>query len=321
MRPGIHGSGMQRRAFLAALAAAPFGAGCGGDAERKGLRLSVTCDMFRGEDIRLPIDTVDGRDPRPEPRRKTTPADACKIIQEIGYEGVEMFDWRDSAELEAYAAATREFGLEVVAITANKGVRAPGCGLTDPAEREGFLAEIRRAIPVARGLSCRRLVVLTGFERQGIDRSEQMDSCVAGLRAAVPLLEDAGVTAIIEPINTLVTRPGYFLAGAREGFEMIRRVDSPRVKLLFDIYHVQVTDGNLILQIRQNLDWIGHFQIGDHPGRMQPGTGEIDYRNVFRAIYELQEQGLYDGFAALEYHPSVSLLQTLHDVLALATFD
>ena len=312
---------MQRRAFLAALAAVPFGAGCGqGDAARQGLKLSVTCDMFRGEDIGLPIDTVDGKDPRPEPRTKFTPAEACEMASLTGYEGVEMFDWRDPVEVEAYAAATREFGLEVVALTANKGVRAPGCGLTDPAEREGFLAEIRSAIGAASGLGCRRLVVLTGFERQGIGRSEQMDSCVAGLQAAVPLLEDAGMTAVIEPINTLVTRPGYFLAGAREGFEMLRRVDSPRVKLLFDIYHVQVTDGNLILQIRQNIDRIGHFQIGDHPGRMQPGTGEIDHRNVLRAIYELQNDGRYDGFASLEYHPSVPLRQTMAEVRRLANF-
>ena len=312
---------MQRRAFLAALAAVPFGTGCGeGDAARQWLKLSVTCDMFRGEDIGLPIDTVDGKDPRPEPRLKYPPDNACKLARALGYEGVEMFDWRDPVELEAYAAATREHGLEVVAITANKGVRAPGCGLTDPAEREGFLAEMRRAIGAACGLGCRRLVVLTGFERQGIDRSEQMDSCVAGLRAAVPLLEDAGMTAVIEPINTLVTRPGYFLPGAREGFAMLHRVDSPRVKLLFDVYHVQVTDGNLILQIRQHIDRIGHFQIGDHPGRMQPGTGEIDYRNVFRAIYELQNEGRYDGFVSLEYHPSVSLLETMVEVRRLANF-
>lgn len=311
---------MQRRAFLAALAAVPGSTGCStGDFGRNGLKLSVTCDMFRGEDIGLPIDTVDGKDPRPEPRQYA-PATACKLARDLGYDGVEMFDWRDPAELEAYAAATREFGLEVVALTANKGVRAPGCGLTDPAEREGFLAEIRRAIGAAAGLACQRLVVLTGFERQGVDRSEQMDSCVAGLRAAAPLLEDAGVTAVVEPINTLVTRPGYFLAGAREGFEMLRRVDSPHVKLLFDIYHVQVTDGNLILQIRENIDRIGHFQIGDHPGRMQPGTGEIDYRNVFRAIYELQQEGRFDGFASLEYHPSVPLVQTLAEVRGLANF-
>ena len=134
------------------------------------------------------------------------------------------------------------------------------------------------------------------------------------------MLERAGMTAIVEPIDALVTRPGWLLPGAKESLQMLRRVDSPHVKLLFDIYHVQVTDGDLILQIRNNIELIGHFQIGDHPGRMQPGTGEINYRNVFRAIYELQEDGLFGGFAGLEYHPSVSLPQTMAEVRELATF-
>jgi hydroxypyruvate isomerase len=93
------------------------------------------------------------------------------------------------------------------------------------------------------------------------------------------------------------------------------------VKLLFDIYHVQVMEGDLIPQIRENVDWIGHFHIGDHPGRMQPGTGEINYRNVFRAIYELQEAGKFTGYAALEYHPSVPLAHTMEEVRQLASFE
>ncbi len=313
---------MHRREFMAALAVAPFAAGCGhpAAAEPKGLKLSITCDMFRGEDRGLPLDTVDGRDPRPDPHIKYTPDEALALARSHGYQGFEMFDWRDAGERDAYAAAMKKHGLKAVCITANKGVRAPGCGLTDPAEREGFLREIEAATSAAEEFECRMLVVLTGFEREGVPRAEQMDSCVAGLREAAPMLEKAGMTFIIEPVNTLVTRRGYFLAGAREGFEMLRRVDSPNVKLLFDIYHVQVTDGDLILQIRDNVDLIGHFQIGDHPGRMQPGTGEINYRNVFRAIYELQEDGRFDGYSGLEFHPNVPLPQTMAEVRQLANF-
>lgn len=313
---------MHRRTFMAAMAAAaPFGSACGNpSAPPKGLRLSITCDMFLGAKRGLPIDTRDGEDPRPDPRRGYPPREAAALARQHGYEGVEMFDWRDAGERDAYAAAVAEHGLETVCLVANKGVRAPGCGLTDPAERDGFLEEVRLAGEAARNLACSRLVVLTGFARDGVPRTTQMDSCVAGLREAAPMLEAAGLTVIVEPINTLVTRPGYFLAGAREGFQMLRRVNSPNVKLLFDIYHVQVTDGDLILQIAENIDLIGHFQIGDHPGRMQPGTGEINYRNVFRAIHELQEDGRYEGFAALEYHPSVPLPQTMAEVRQLATF-
>lgn len=314
---------MHRRRFIKSLAGAvPLALGCGPESVElaRGLKLSVTCDMFRGAERGLPVDTVDGMDPRPDPEVSYAPHEALALASRHGYGGFEMFDWRNPEERASYAEAMREHGLELVCITANKGVRAPGCGLTDPAEREGFLREIADASTVAGEFGCTRLVVLTGFAREGVSRSEQMDSCVAGLREAVPILEQAGATIVVEPINTIVTRPGFFLAGAREGFEMLRRVDSPHVKLLFDIYHVQVTDGDLILQIQKNIDWIGHFQIGDHPGRMQPGTGEINYRNVFRAIFELQEDGRFDGYAGLEYHPSVTLPQTLAEVRQLANF-
>jgi hydroxypyruvate isomerase len=314
---------MQRRVFLSALAAAAVGARLGGQqpaARPNGLRLSITCDMFRGPDIRLPIDTAGRRDPRPEPRRKYIPAEALALTREQDYQAFELFDWRDPAEWSGYLKAKQATGLDCACIEANKGVRAPGCGLTNPAEREGFLTEIGNAIETAKKIGTRRLVVLTGLEREGVSRSEQMDSCVAGLRAAAPILEKAGMTAIVEPVNTRVTRPGFFLPSAREGFAMLRRVDSPHVKLLFDIYHVQISDGDLIPQIRDNIAWIGHFHIGDHPGRMQPGTGEINYRNVFQAIYELQEAGRFDGYAALEYHPSVTLEQTMADVRGLANF-
>lgn len=316
-------SAMRRRDFIGTLAAAgPFLAGCEEPPrpQTRGLKLSVTCDMFRGNERGLPVDTVDGKDPRPDPEVSYTPDEALALASSLGYEGFEMFDWRDADESAAYKMAMRTHGLEAVCITANKGVRAPGCGLTDPSEREGFLAEIAAASAAASEFGCKRLVVLTGFAREGVPRAEQVDSCVQGLREAVSILAKAGVTVVMEPINTLVTRPGYFLAGARQGFEILRRVDSPNVKLLFDIYHVQVTDGDLIGQIRNNIDLIGHFQIGDHPGRMQPGTGEINYRNVFRAIYELQEAGEYDGYASLEYHPSVALPQTMAEVRELANF-
>lgn len=313
---------MHRREFIAALSAPPLAFSCGRqpEAQTSGLKLSITCDMFRGNQRGLPVDTLDGEDPRPDPDVSYTADEGLALARSHGYEGFEMFDWRNGEERAAYAAARQKHALEAVCITANRGVRAPGCGLTDPAEREGFLAEIESASAIAKEFDCRRLVVLTGFEREGVPRAEQMASCVEGLRAAVPILENAGMTIVVEPINTIVTRPGYFLAGAREGFEMLKRVGSPHVKLLFDIYHVQATDGDIILQIQDNIDWIGHFQIGDHPGRMQPGTGEINYRNVFRVIHELQQAGRFGGYAGLEYHPSVTLPRTMAEVRQLANF-
>lgn len=286
----------------------------------QGLRLSVTCDMFRGPDVGLPFDNPGRTDPRPQPPRRYTPGEALELCHRSGYQGFEMLDWRNPAEREGYRRAQERWGLECVCLVVNKNPSTPGCGLVDPAEREGFLRELRACAQAARPFGARRLVVLTGMERQGVPRAEQMASCVEGLRAAVPILEDHDATIVVEPINTVVTRPGFFLATASEGFRLLDAVGSPRVQLLFDIYHQQAEEGNLVNLIREHIHQIGHFQIGDHPGRHQPGTGEIHYRNVFWAIYELQEEGRYAGYAGLEYHPTVALPETMGAVRELARF-
>ena len=280
--------------------------------------------MFRGRDRGLPEDAHKpealGRPSQGVSQRKYDPEDALALVHAAGYQAFEMFNWRDPIELEAYRQAQRKYALECACLVANKGVRAPGCSLTDPSEHEGFLREIENASAAAKTVGSKRLVVLSGMDRPGVSRAQQLAHCVSGLKAAAPLLERHGMTIVVETINTLVTRPGYFLCCSKEAFGMIERVASDRVKLLFDIYHVQVMDGHLIPQIRNQIDLIGHFQIGDHPGRHEPGTGEIHYRNVFRQIYELQQAGKFDGYAGLEYHPIAPLGQTLGVVRKLANF-
>jgi len=203
-------------------------------------------------------------------------------------------------------------------LVANKGVSAPGCGLVNPREREEFLKQTQLAIDAARAVGTQQLVTLTGNEMRGVPRSEQMANAVTALRAAAPMLEKSGVTAIVEVLNTYVDHAGYFLYNVRDGARLIDRVGSPSVKLLFDIYHVQIMEGNLIENIRNNIDRIGHFHVGDVPGRHQPGTGEINYRNVFKAIYDQGDR--FQGSVALEYSPTVPLEQDLATMRALANF-
>ena len=126
---------MNRRLFTSSMAAGMLGAisPCGAQrsaVQRRGLRLSVTCDMFRGEEVRLPFDTPDRRDPRPKPRRKLAPQQALALAQARGYQAFELFDWRDPVEWDGYREAQQTYGLNCACIEANKGVRAPGCGLS-----------------------------------------------------------------------------------------------------------------------------------------------------------------------------------------------
>jgi hydroxypyruvate isomerase len=143
-----------------------------------------------------------------------------------------------------------------------------------------------------------------------------MANCVATLQAAVPILEANGMTAIVELLNSTVDHPGYFLNTVEDGVEMVRRVGSPHVKLLLDIYHVQVQQGNIIQRIRDSFLEVGQYHFADVPGRHQPGTGEINFRNVFRAIYDLK----YEGFITAEYHPTDFTFRDLELVRDLATF-
>jgi hydroxypyruvate isomerase len=292
---------MDRRSFFGlaagALALTPMmPAAHANFAGKRGLRLSITWGMLS----RMPV------------------PQAMALLGSLGYDAFEMFDWRDPELLGTFVAEKNKSSLFCACLVANKGVTAPGCGLVNPRERQGFLRELGASVEAAKKMDCKQLVVLTGNELGGIPRSEQMSCAVAALREAAPLLEKNGVTAIIEILNTYVNHAGYFLYRVRDGAALVDHVGSPNVKLLFDIYHVQIMEGNLIENIRMNIDRIGHFHVGDVPGRHEPGTGEINYRNVFKAIYELGDR--FQGSVALEYSPLAPLEEDLAAMRALSNF-
>jgi Hydroxypyruvate isomerase len=238
-------------------------------------------------------------------------------VAKAGFDQCDNFDWRNPVEFAQFEEALKEFGLGAGVLVVNKkpDVNALGCGLVSPDEREGFLHELHLCIEAAKRVNCTRLEVLTGNAIEGVTRQQQMDSCVATLRAAVPILEENGMTALVELLNTTVDHPKYFLDLVEDGIDMIQRVGSPNVKLLFDIYHVQIMQGNLIQRIRDSIAYVGQFHFADVPGRHEPGTGEINFRNVFKALYDLE----YDGYTTAEYHPTDSSFRDLDLGRKLAT--
>ena len=120
------------------------------------------------------------------------------------------------------------------------------------------------------------LISQVGEFRQGVSRDDQEEALIAGLKAAAPMLEEAGITLVIEPLNELVNHPGYFLIRSDAAFDIIEEVDSPNVKVVFDIYHQQISEGNLIQNIVENIDKIGHFHAAGNPGRNELQFGEIN---------------------------------------------
>jgi len=238
-----------------------------------------------------------------------TLAQQLERVASSGYDGFEFGDWRAS-DPAAITILKKKLKLTCVSLVGNKGVNPKGMGLCDPAERDGFLAEIRASLEAAKRFEAEQMVVLSGFKIPGMTREQQHASMVEGLKRAHDIVASAGVTIVVEVINTLArieplnpkgdNHSRYFLDRSPEAFEMVREVGSPFVKILYDLYHVQIMEGNLIETIRANMAAIGHIHVADVPGRHEPGTGEIQFENVFRAI----EAANYKGFLGMEYIPS-----------------
>lgn len=244
-------------------------------------------------------------------------------VAEAGYQGFEFGDWR-AADANRIVGLKNKLKLECVCLVGNVSVNPKGMGLCNPAERDGFLAEIRASAEAARRFESRALVVLSGFKVPGMTRAAQHDSIVEGLKRAHDIVSPHGITMIVEVINTLApveplnphgnNHADYYLDRTAEAFDIARKTGSPFVKILYDTYHTQIMEGNLIETIRANIARIGHFHIGDVPGRHEPGTGEINFRNVFRAIAVTG----YTGYLGMEYIPSRDAMTTLRDVRTMA---
>ncbi|MEF8853861.1 MAG: TIM barrel protein [Haloarculaceae archaeon] len=209
----------------------------------------------------------------------------------LGADGVEFWGWREK-DLDAIRAATAAHDVPIVGCTA-------GGTLTDPDWVDEAAGTVRESIRVAAELNCRNLIVTTGSEQDGFDRSTQHDAVVDVLSAVTPDAEAAEVTLVLEPLNTAVDHPGYYLTSSSEGFEIVDEVGSERVRLLYDVYHQQITEGNIIQTVTENVDRIGHIHVADVPGRHEPGTGELNYPHIVSAI----EDAGYDGYVGCEFSP------------------
>lgn len=233
-------------------------------------------------------------------------------VRAAGLDAYEFWGWQ-SKDLAALAERQHALGLTAAAMVLDTGQP-----LVLPPDAATIRAATLASLAAAEALDCRTLICTVsppnaGDVAPGVARARQHDHIVAGLRLIAPLAEAAGVTIALEPLNVLVDHPGYYLTSAAEGFQIAREVDSPAVKLLFDIYHQQISEGNLLANILPNLAHIGHFHLADVPGRHEPGTGEIHYANVLRRI----DAAGYQGFVGLEYWPVAQAADTLRAVQAL----
>lgn len=185
-----------------------------------------------------------------------------------------------------------------------KGERGLGC-LPDRVDE--FRRSVDTAITYAKALGCPQVNCLAGIAPAGVDRAVLENVFVENLKYAAPRLADAGVKLLIEAINTKVDIPGFFLNGSSQAFALIDRVGSDNLYFQYDIYHMQVMEGDIARTIENNLDRIAHIQIADHPGRHEPGTGEINYP----FLYDFLDRIGYAGWVGAEYRPKSGTEQGL----------
>ncbi|MBD3921776.1 TIM barrel protein [Paenibacillus sp. PR3] len=219
--------------------------------------------------------------------------EALSLVKSSGYDAFEFWNWSNK-DIDKMRAEMDRLELSIATFCTEGGT------LVDREKHQAFLVGLSETVKVAQGLGCRSLIVTAGNELREVPREAQLENIVVGLRAAVPILEAAGVTLTLEPLNTAVDHPGYILARSDEAFDIIDQVGSEQVKVLYDIYHQQITEGNLVATMLPRLSSIGHIHAAGCPGRHELYKGEIHYANVFQA---LRSAG-YAGYVGLEYFPS-----------------
>ncbi len=226
-------------------------------------------------------------------------ADRIPRVAALGFKTYEFWGWWEK-DLDAIEKATKDHGLNVAVACVKTSFSGAATSMLTPEGKAPFVDAVKDCIKVAPRLNCSCFIVTTGNELKEVSRASQHAACVEALKAAAPVAEDAGITLVVEPLNLLVDHAGYYLSTSAEGFEMLNEVASPAVKLLFDIYHQQITEGNLTRNIVNNIDKIGHFHVANHPGRHEPDSGEINYPYLFKRIAETN----YDRYIGLEFSAS-----------------
>jgi len=232
-------------------------------------------------------------------------------VAEAGYHAVELVEEYKNFTRDDYArfrAKKRELHLTV---DATSGISHSLC---DSSQRDVFLDEVRAKLPVLEELECNKLIILSGDKVPGQSPQQMHQNCIESLKRAADIAAAKNVGLLLENIDP-EENPKYFLTSVSEGFEIVRSVGAPNVQFLYDFFHDQIAEGNLLAKLEKNIDLIGVVHIADVPGRHDPGTGEINYPNIFRKLGQLG----FNGYVAMEFIPEGETVAALRAAREMAT--
>lgn len=218
----------------------------------------------------------------------------CRRLKALGFAGVDLLytdEW----------STVIDSGLTVTMGYPARRDNFIEMGFNDPANHAQLLKELEATIPLAKKAGVPNVITMFGNRKAGIDDRKALDNCIAGLSKIAPLAAENGVTVCVELLNSKVDHHGYQGDSTRFGAEVMKGVGSPHVKLLYDIYHMQIMEGDVIRTIRDNIQWIGHFHTGGVPGRHEiDGSQELNYHAIAKAIADLN----FQGYIAHEFMPA-----------------
>lgn len=226
-------------------------------------------------------------------------------VAQIGFAAVEI--WTPDKNLPALAELAEKHGLRIASMNGHNGIES---GMNDRSQHARICDELSASIDLAVKNHVAGLICFSGNNRPGQPDEDAVAACIEGFQKIAPYAEEKGINLNLELLNSRVDHPGYQCDHSAWGLRVVRGVNSPRVKLLYDIYHMQIMEGNLIQTITENIQWIGHFHTAGVPGRNQlDDTQEINYMAVCSAIAKTD----YDQYIGHEFHPTRDLLTTLKE--------
>jgi hydroxypyruvate isomerase len=221
-------------------------------------------------------------------------------VAQAGYKNVELVGEYEHWSEDDFKRANSKRNELGITFDTTAGLKH---GVGNPKDREALLADVRHELPIMEKIDCPAVIIMSGDVVPGMPREVQHQSCIDGLKRAAKLLEGKKING--QPVRLLLENidaeenPKYYLTSVAEGFEIIRAVDHPQVQLLYDFFHEQIAEGNLIEKLEKNIQYTGLVHIADVPGRHEPGTGEINYVNIYRKLAQLK----YNRIVAMEFIP------------------
>jgi len=249
--------------------------------------------------------------------------DRIRKVAELGFDAFEFWyidHWFDEKgltpqekDVKTIASTAEDSNIVLSDFVLNSPDGSIGGSLVKASDRPLYTKRLKKMVPIAHDLDCKKLITCTGNFVEGVSRKKQHANIMKTLKKASDIAGKEGLTLLLEPLNTLVDHAGYFLDSPHEAAQIVREVNSPFVKLLFDCYHMQIMNGNLIATIEKNIDIIKHFHSAGVPGRHELFIGELNYPNIVRHLDQLR----YTDYFGLEYFPTMPSEESLKKTLKL----